>query len=558
MSGFDWDSQEDAPAFSWDDQEDVDKPQPIQSAVNHFIQGGTAGFSDEIVGLGEAAGRALGVDGAGSKGVLDMSLNPEGPTLDWETLRDAYRMARNKDRENLKAGDKYNPASSAVGQIAGMVASPINKVGKGLSLAKQGAVVGGTNSLGMSDAEDIGGMAIDTSIGTAGGLLLGKGIDKASPYIEKGVKSMSSGARSMAEKLAARALGAERGSIKKLGMDKVKSAGAQALDEGVLSPLANTDDLIARNTATQERGGKMMGDAYKAIDDAGASTFNPLNVATKVDENIGGFYRSPINRGETNQLENTLESILMRGEGSIPLREAQTLKQELGKVANWKNNITVTEKEKMAREAYRTVSEQIDNAVADGSQLIDKAGLAPTLAKGKELFGNAATAETLLGNKLAREQGNNLIGLGDKIVGGAALGYGGVTDDWQTAGGVMVAKKGLEKYGAQNSALLLNKVSQMLARSPQLAAAAAKNPNLLNALAKKLESRISPAMKAAGTEQKPFDQDALLEKTQGSKYAQVLQNASQRGGSAVGVANFVLQSRDPEYRKLTLGEGEEE
>lgn len=55
-----------------------------------------------------------------------------------------------------------------------------------------------------------------------------------------------------------------------------------------------------------------------------------------------------------------------------------------------------------------------------------------------------------------------------------------------------------------------------------------------------------------------LDKDALLQKTQGTKYQAVLQNAAQRGDKAVGATNFILQSTDPEYRKATLGPQDED
>jgi hypothetical protein len=51
------------------------------------------------------------------------------------------------------------------------------------------------------------------------------------------------------------------------------------------------------------------------------------------------------------------------------------------------------------------------------------------------------------------------------------------------------------------------------------------------------------------------DKNNLLQKTQGSKYSQVLQNAAQRGDDSLNAAHFVLAQRDPEYRKQ-IGAGE--
>lgn len=491
MSDFDWGSQESAEGdgFDWGSQENAEKSSKAETAIMHGLQGATGNFLDELSGAGEAAGRVIGVKGLGGS-FADVGLAEGGPTLKMDILKMAYENARNRKRATLDKQAKDNPGIAATSNVVGAVASPLNKAVKGLSLARGGAVLGGVNALGASDADDLGGMAVDTATGAVLGLGLGKAVDKASPYVQAGAEKAGKALREGAKGLMARTLGAERGTIKSLGIDKVKDAAAQMLDKGNVGVFSSTDDLIAKNQALKSEGGELMGRAYNAIDDAGASTFNPLEVAGKVDEQIGGFYRSPINRGETNQLENTLESILMRGEGNIPLREAQILKEELGTVANWKNNLNITDKEKMAREAYRIVSKQIDDAVQQGGAAIDRAGLTDVLKQGKEIYSRASTAEKLLTNKQAREQGNSLLGLTDAMTGVGALGYGGTTGDWGTAGGIMLAKKGAQRYGTQAGALALNKMSKILMQTPRFAELAQRNPPAFNALATSMAQRM--------------------------------------------------------------------
>lgn len=523
-----WDETEEIAGPKWEDTEELSQPGYLESAARGLAQGGSLGFADEITGAVESA----------------FTDKP-------------YEQARNESRANYKRAQEANPATYTTSEIGGGLATafvPGANIAKGASLGKaalQAAALGAGTGAGYSDADNIKDLAIDTGIGAGIGGALGAGAHAASPYLQKGIEKFAGRADDLADRFGARAIGAERGTVKSLGMDKVKEAGNYAR-KNLLSPFASTDDLLERNAALKSQGGEMMGKAYQAIDDAGASTFNPLNVASKVDENIGDFYRSPINRGETNQLENTLESILMRGEGNIPLREAQTLKQELGKVANWKNNLNITDKEKMAREAYGIVSSQIDEAVEKGSEAINSAGLSDMLTQGKKLYSDASSAEKLLGNKQAREQGNKLLGLTDWSVLGAGTGVapltGGLSAPVAAAG--VLAKKGLEKYGAQNASLGLGKVADALKKSPQMANLYNKNPQVFNTLAQKMEERVG-GMKAAEKE-KPFDQNVILQKTQGTKYSQSLQDAAKRGPQAVGATHFVLQSKDPAYRQMFL------
>jgi hypothetical protein len=128
----------------------------------------------------------------------------------------------------------------------------------------------------------------------------------------------------------------------------------------------------------------------------------------------------------------------------------------------------------------------------------------------------------------------------------AALGTGGKTIP------LSIAKKGIEKYGPQNAAIGLDKTSQFLMKSAPMAKLASENPQVFSALAQNMTDKISSSKNSESS--KPYDKDVLLQKTKGSKYAQVLQNASQRGNHALGAAHFVLQSSDPNYRKMTLDE----
>lgn len=472
---------------------------------------------------------------------------------------DPYLEARDKYEQRSKQLQQENPGAYLSGNVGGALAgaiasAPLTAVKGATGLAKLGnaARIGALQGAAMDVENKQGEFSLGAEDRIKNAILggvLGGAFQGGTNLMNKTPGVLAD----TAESLAAKALGAERGSIKQIGYDKVKAAGRTALDEGLLSPLSSTDDLIARTEALQKQGGNLMGDVYSAIDEAGASTFNPLDTAVKVENKIGGFYRSPINRGETNQLENTLEAILMRGDKNLPIKEAQVLKQELGKVANWKNNLNITDKEKMARDAYGIVSSAIDEAVDTGANALNSPGLLDKLQRGKDLFSKTSTMEKLLENKQAREQGNKFFGLTDAITGGASLGYGGMTGDWETAAGVFLGKKGLEKYGAQTGALAFDKLSKALMKSPQWAKMAKDNPQVFSQFVTRLATQQNQ-----GGNQKPqevvesgpmIQKDKLIEKTSGSKYAQVLQKAAEKGDNSFGAAHYVLSQRDPEYRK---------
>lgn len=467
-----------------------EKVSKLESGIRGAVQGFGMDFGDEITGALEST--------AGSLGLV--------PDKTYEQARDESRAAYAQARED-------NPGTYLSGQVGGGLASmaiPGLNAAKGAKLATvfgKSALQGGLMGLGASESDDIAGMAKDTATGAgiggafgAAGGLIGNAASGAVPKTKKAIDEI-------AEWLAARSLGAERGTIKKIGADKVRKAGRYALDKGIISPLASADDLIARNDASLAASGSGGRAVRDAIDEAGLSTFNPLNTASKIDDEVGGFWRSPINRGETKQHENTLEAILMRNskgiDKDIPLSEAQTLKEELGKVANWKNNLNVTDKERMARDAYRIVASGIDDAVESGAAKLNNPEMLKALKEANKTYSTGKTAEQLLENKFAREQGNKLFGLTDSIVGVGSLGYGGATDDWGTAGAIFGAKKFAGKYGTQIGAVGLNNLAKIIAKSPQSL----------------------------------------------GKYGDILQKAMARGGSSLAITHHMLMERDPEYRQ---------
>lgn len=191
MGKFNLDDYEIKPTkFRLDDYEVKQTVSPATSAVRQFAQGATGGFSDEIAGGLEAAGRVVGLNGVGGP-VKDISINQEGPTFSLDDLQKAYEHGRNTERETLKLDSQANPTTSLLSNIAGGVASPINKITKGMSAVKSGATLGGVYGLGSSDADNVTDLSIDTAKGAGIGAILGKGVDKLSKSIAPASESLA-------------------------------------------------------------------------------------------------------------------------------------------------------------------------------------------------------------------------------------------------------------------------------------------------------------------------------------------------------------------------------
>lgn len=391
-----------------------------------------------------------------------------------------------------------------IGSTIGMIAGPQGAViGGGLgqaageSLRKGlygvGELITGERSLSdelrLPTREEVAQVASDTKNAFVEGATSELGGQAVSKVVEKGAKAAigaGKGLKNSAEELYARSLGLDKPRANQIGdIQDIRDVGRFARDQGIITPFATAESMTAKNEAIKKQGGEMMGDVYKQIDDAGASTFNPLETAAEVDKKLGGFYRSPINKAETSQLENTLESIVMRGDKNISLQEAQILKEELSGVANWKKNpADLTPKEKMAQDAYFIVSDGIDKAAEAGAKTIGKEGLEQVLTQGKKLYSQGKTVEKLLINK-TNKGSNNVLGLTDFITGAAGLGAAALNPATAPAAlSLFVGKKYLDKYGAQQTGIVLDKISKQLLQSTALKEMAKKSPQAFEQIVK--------------------------------------------------------------------------
>lgn len=492
-------SQSDGP---WSKYKNPSPPEPEQekknsgsmSAVRNFLQGATANFSDEIAGGVEAAGRIAGLKGLGAGDIRDISLAEGGATFDPQKIKQAYLQARDQERADIKKDAIDNPKISFASNVAGAVTSPINKVIGGASLAKAGAAYGGLAGLGGSEEDSFSGMAKDSALGAATGAAVGKGIEKASPYISKAITSLAKKASDLAEKFAARGVGAERGTFNKIGAKGIKEVGRQALNKDILS--GNTEKMISKNNALKQSAMDVRAKAYGLIDEVAGPTFSPLNVAAKVEEAVlGGRNRAHADVQETIKiLEPHLQNILSRGENNITLTEAQKLVSALGKKAKFDVSRS-NEANEVAKKVYGVVRDAINQSADDGASLIGAKGIKKAIQKSNKMFSVAKDTKELLANKLAREQGNKLIGLTDLgATATAAAASGG-----PAAIATLAGKKVLEKWGSMGAAKTLNSIANHISAKPALSALAKANPAITERIA--LMLRKPGATRAVGSAQ---------------------------------------------------------
>lgn len=338
MAKFNWDDFEKAPStkvsgsFSWDEFELAQPPseQPKasfgESLVLGALQGGMAGYADEVQGLAESA-----------PAFEDNLTNRNNPMLiegDFIPPQKNYKQARDDARAMYAKARQDRPGAYILGEVAGGVLSPVNKIGKGLSLAKQGAIIGGINSLGNSEADTAGGMLLDTAIGTGGGAILGKATEVATPYVEKGARYVGGKLKDLAETQAFKAGGAALKDFRNAVERKtVKALGREMLDQGDVKAFSSVEDIAARAGERVKEAGKKLDAIYSEAADKFEGAVTKIGFDPKRDKDaILKTVREELGNAEgaeaaVNRVAKYLDEIAAR-HGDKPAEQAQAAYQK--------------------------------------------------------------------------------------------------------------------------------------------------------------------------------------------------------------------------------------
>lgn len=223
---------------SWRDSIVEVKPKETidsEAAIRGAVQGASAGFADEGAGV---------IDALLSKtGGLLLEPGQKNPYED-KPLRQVYEEGRNEERAaNVQAAQR-SPKTYLAGQLAGGIATSAALPGAAMT---QGAIQGA----GLSEATNLPDMAKDVVLGAA----VGKAGELAGKAVNVGAQKLASSSLlptaaqttgQMAEEAAAKALGATKSNYNQLGAEGVRNAAREALDEGIISPLASTKTMLQR------------------------------------------------------------------------------------------------------------------------------------------------------------------------------------------------------------------------------------------------------------------------------------------------------------------------
>lgn len=479
---------------SWKDRAKPVAPDAsqLESIGRGAYQGATMGFGDELRGYAERGMDAVsGMFGDSytdvNKQLAEQGFKGDiGPTSGSEL----YRQSRDEDRDRNYYAQQANPwsygASNVVGSFAPMLIPGVS-VAKGASVGNAALKSGGLGAimgLGSTEELDVQG-AKDVAKGAALGGLFGAVGQGISNKINKATPENLS---REAEIYSAQAQGLERGTRKKLSAGdileetRVRNVGRQGLDEDIVTLGASSKDMAARNQALKSRVMDSRSADYNKIDELGASQFNPVEAAIKVEEKvIGGLNKSYDDTQELiKALDPKLSNILSRGPKNISMKEAQELVSSLGKKAKF-DSTRSNEANELAKDVYNSVREYINDSAGKAGEKIGIQGLKESINKANKQYSIAKDADLLIGNKVAREA-NKKVSLTDwiSITGENPLIY--------------FPKKILEEYGDKAMATGLDKAAKMLASNPKtlgsfkngLERAARKSPQAFNALHTKL------------------------------------------------------------------------
>jgi len=483
--------------------ESENKMSSPEAFFNKLTQGASFGFGDELAGGMDAAGRVLGIEGLGSGSVTDISLAPDGPTLDRQKLLDAYRQGRDIERTKLQKAETDQPTAAMSGDIVGGFLAPVpgsgllkggkaalqgtkalakgsQAVGKealkqaGMSATKTGAISGGLEGLGRSESESLTGQLMDTAGGVGMGATLGKVADKVGArnskkalqeVIDEGPKNINKTAMNAMGATAndfAKELGTK--TSKKATADTFRGTGKTVMDEGILK---------ARQTAEQ-----LKQDLVNKLDEVYTNRMKPTiqkldetsaqMASTKMDEPVKNFresFRQTLmdKIGSTRYAQSggqKLDSDILKTSEKVyndvidalkspnKFERLNKIKQDLQNEVNWEN-LEISKYNEYLTSAQGNISGLMNDLAGKVSP-----ELGQQMSKNNKTYRNLLNANEIAGRGLVQSQkSNNKIGLGEYVAAGV---ISGVTDNKLLGPATVGAKRLVEKYAGKDISKLVD------------------------------------------------------------------------------------------------------
>lgn len=543
---------------------DQGPPSMGESAFRGGAQFLSGGFVDEVAGGLEAAGSLLGLRGLGG-GFNEIRM--ERPDEKGQSLGQVYEGKRNERRFKDEAAFAENPGSYLGGGLVAMSLVPGGAVlgsSKLIPSLGKSAVMGGITAAGTTEAnplENPGQFAADVGKGMAwgvGGDLVGRGIGAGLSKLKP------ENLRQTANIKANKAAGAMTKELRDLGPEGVQERGKFLLEKKIVTASAALDDVADRAGALKADAGKAIG---KAIDDVDGLVkeakklvdqgkiggalppqgrkalkdsidkqfqFNMGKIADEIETQlIGPNVKNSFLRNEVKKLAGLVEDL--RAQGIVSLAEGNIIKGTQYAKTRFASD---TIPEAFKKQIGRIVKEQLDDVIAKtgnlegaverarggvtenllgkGSPLIPRVDVearnksaAAAYQAAKKVYGASKSTQDMAVKSMGRTGANRAISLTDTIMGAGGLATGALVTGGSLSGAAALGaaagalNKLARRYGNGVMAVSANKAAEKLEKSPEVL----------------------------------------------GKFAQVLIEATQRGGAAVASAHVALM-KDPEYRKL--------
>lgn len=290
---------------------------------------------------------------------------------------------------------------------------------------------------------------------------------------------LSGAAGKIAPLRAAKAMGATKRFLNTARkIDQAEKTGQIMLDEGVVTSLASSEEMLDRVKKLENASGGRIGEFLKgqkegidpnklvdAIEELRPIKRDPNEILTQIaaeGKSSGGFY------DDVDQvLDKAINTIKAHGNKSLDFETANKIKGLLQKI-NWNSD---TLKSTYARKSAGAVRSGIDSELSRIAETSGDTKQFDQFLKDKKVYGASESSKDYLYNALSRELGNRDLGLTDFLTMGAAS----ATGDVKKVGALLGIKKALDKFGNQTTASYANQI--------------AKDHNLLPALIRALMAR---------------------------------------------------------------------
>lgn len=426
---------------------------------------------------------------------------------------DTYTVARDKNLKRQADQREVNPVAAGIGGLAGTVAgtAALSPILPGVTSTRllgklgQAAAAGGLASAiqnpgdveGVIDPFQLGDRLENAKTGAliggaAQGVLSGAG--RALDMAKKIPKNLENFAGNKTFK----ATGAIIKDFRKAnGQERINEIGKILRERGIVKPGSTFEDIAEAASKLKGEEGKKIGDFIDKLDDfqlrvnfaddvtrpIGANLTPKSSLAEQVEKELINAKSSVPGINQKNEtFENLIKEFKGSAEQGLGVKELQTLKQDLKSQINFKRlpDADIPVQEQFYRKLYDKVNKELESK----AELLAKASGLKGYVDSKKAYGVSKEIGKISKDRVARENANQMFGLGDKLIGSAGL-LGGIAagDSWEDkaklgllGASAALANKGARLYGNPIAASLASKASDILQ----------KNPNLLGEFARPL------------------------------------------------------------------------